>query len=161
MIYNRSYLSLIYTYFHSPSDIVSIAELTLIQKFIGQCEIKHIKTITSALKISTFQTLHDTSDNVCLDLQNCCYSICMVNIYHVYVVIISVKCLIHMKVLIYLQPPTFPDMNKVLQIAETATGELFTFSVEDPSKGPDPITCSFLKTIPATEGVFYLLGMML
>jgi hypothetical protein len=79
----------------------------------------------------------------------------MVNIYHVYVVIIS------MKVLIYLQPPTFPDMNKVIQIAETATGELCTFSVEDPSKGPDPITCSFLKTIPETEGFFYLLGMVM
>ena len=63
--------------------------------------------------------------------------------------------------LIYLQPPTFPDMNKVIQIAETATGELFTFTVEDPSKGPDPITCSFLKTIPETEDVFYLLGMVM
>ena len=46
------------------------------------------KTMTSALEISaynyhyyhnsSYQTRYDTSDNVCLDLQNCCYSICII-----------------------------------------------------------------------------------
>jgi len=89
-------------------------------------------------------------------------------LFHICIVYISCLCCYHIseifdihESLIYLQPPTFPDMNKVIQIAETTTGELFTFSVEDPSKGPDPITCSFLKTIPETEDVFYLLGMVI
>jgi hypothetical protein len=65
-------------------------ELTLILKIIDQCDIKHILTsqttlITPVLKISTYiitcimarpvGLACDTSYNVCLDLQNCRYSI--------------------------------------------------------------------------------------
>jgi hypothetical protein len=92
----------------SPSDIVSINERILILTIIGQCDIRHIMTltlltiigqcdirhimtltlpikdITSVLKVSTYiitsisnQPRCDTSDNVCLDLESCLYSICL------------------------------------------------------------------------------------
>jgi len=69
----------------SSSYIVSINKITLILTIISQCEVKHdvtlpIKTITSILKVSTniisssYHSRYDTSDNVCLGLQNCFYS---------------------------------------------------------------------------------------
>ena len=68
-------------------DIVSINELTLVLKIIGQCDVEHIMTLlikTTAFFWRTPQHYHsssnlphcayDTSDNVCLNLQNCRYS---------------------------------------------------------------------------------------
>ena len=71
-------------------DIRHIMTLTLLT-IIGQCDIRHIMTltlpikdITSVLKVSTYiitsisnQPRCDTSDNVCLDLESCLYSICL------------------------------------------------------------------------------------
>jgi hypothetical protein len=58
-------------------------ELIVILKIIGRCDVKHI--LTSLIKtimpvtyiitsITARQTCCDTSDNVCLYLQNCCHS---------------------------------------------------------------------------------------
>ena len=74
------------------SDIFSNKELTLILTIIIPSDVKHI--IMSPMKSnnirfegrdihyhsnhsSTYQTHRDTSDNVCLDLQNRLYSICI------------------------------------------------------------------------------------
>ena len=71
----------------SLSHIVSINRLTLILKIISQCDVKHIMTfpikrITSVLKVETdmhhcssYLTCCHTTDNVCLYLNNCSYSI--------------------------------------------------------------------------------------
>jgi len=57
----KKYLSVILTFCSliSTSDSVSISELTLILKIIGQCDVKQImilpiKTMTSVLKVSTY-----------------------------------------------------------------------------------------------------------
>jgi hypothetical protein len=57
--------------------------VTRMHQFIGQSDVKHImtsliKTITLVLKRHYYKypwTRLDISDNVCLDLQNCCYSV--------------------------------------------------------------------------------------
>jgi hypothetical protein len=90
---HQLYTNLIQSFRHLSFDLIdifSIYELTLILKNIGQCYVKHIitimiKTITSVFKVSTYiatiginssyQTCCDTPHNVCLDLQNCHYSI--------------------------------------------------------------------------------------
>ena len=73
-----------------------VQELTLILKIIGQCDIKHILTSLNNNNAS-FEDLDlnyhssfcltccDTSNNVCLDLQNCRYSILIINLYKLFV----------------------------------------------------------------------------
>ena len=74
----------------SLRDIFSINGPTLILKIIGQCDVKHdvtVNTITSVLKVSTYIITKYHSffcwtrcDNVCPDLHNCRYFICVMNI---------------------------------------------------------------------------------
>jgi hypothetical protein len=57
------------------------------------------------------------------------------------------------------QPPVFSDLPKKVMISETKTGALTTFSVTDPSYGPDTIVCAINRTIPASESwKFYIVG---
>ncbi|CAC5417125.1 unnamed protein product [Mytilus coruscus] len=56
-------------------------------------------------------------------------------------------------------PPTFPDLPKKIVISESKRGALYTFSVEDPSYGPDTITCQYERAIPNSESQkFYIEG---
>ncbi|XP_076092484.1 uncharacterized protein LOC143063919 isoform X2 [Mytilus galloprovincialis] len=56
-------------------------------------------------------------------------------------------------------PPTFPNLPKTALISESKTGALYTFTVDDPSNGPDIITCEMLRSIPSSEShKFYLEG---
>ena len=55
----------------SQNDIVNNNKLTLsILKIIGQCDVKHIMRLS--IKNQCHRTCCDTSDNVCLNLHNCC-----------------------------------------------------------------------------------------
>lgn len=57
------------------------------------------------------------------------------------------------------QPPTFPDLPKRISISESKIGALYTFSVDDPSYGPDTITCQYERAIPNSEShKFYIVG---
>ncbi|XP_063406150.1 uncharacterized protein LOC134690108 [Mytilus trossulus] len=84
------------------------------------------------------------------------------NQYHLYVIWAEDSCYNRVTgtvtITTFNGPPTFPDFNKKIYIEETATGALYTFTVDDPSKGPDPITCNMTKTNPETENVFFLEG---
>ncbi|XP_071152803.1 uncharacterized protein [Mytilus edulis] len=56
-------------------------------------------------------------------------------------------------------PPTFPDLPKRISISESKIGALYTFSVDDPSNGPDTITCQYERAIPNSEShKFYIEG---
>ena len=76
-------LSVILTFFFWTLLVIlsSFNEMTLLLKVIGWCDVKHImtlqiKTIMSVLKVSTdFQTRLQYCDNVCLNHQNCQYSV--------------------------------------------------------------------------------------
>ena len=59
----------------SPSDILSIDELTTILKIIGQFDVKYIRTLLITIITSVFNVSRYVinSDNVCLDFQNSHY----------------------------------------------------------------------------------------